>query len=461
MNNILLIHVGMMKTGTTAMQKYLFDNADVLERQGWSYPMLDSNAPSAKKFFDIRERGGNGHFLYGAKQVIDTKSENWNNGWDIILRHLKYKNVIISSELITIEDAEIFLKCALEKYSNIKVLIYLRRQDRWAESCYNERVKTNHIFEGIKDYIDAEEKLHYLPQLDMMSQIVGKENLIVRVYEKQQLVSKDIVTDFFSVLGIQLADGSRGGQLINPSLRGNYFEIKRLINSIYGVKEHFKDDDNMFNWDTDVEVANICWKLSQSLHQGNEERGFLTLEERKALLQKYALENEQIAREYLHRKDGVLFYDDRMDYPMYETGQYSSFEADVIRFFSAMLYQQNWKFQEMLNKTQQDILAKILMKDISQRIYNRELLFFGAGFKCRELFRILENVSVTLIVDNDIQKDGTVLNAVPIRYAKSIIEWHKYFVVVTCNQYFEIEKQLCGFGLEKGKDYILVREYGL
>lgn len=461
MSSTLLIHVGMMKTGTTALQKYLFDNTVVLEKQGWSYPILDSNIVSTKRFIDIRERGGNGHFLYGARQVVDTKSENWNNGWDIILRCLKHKNVIVSSELITIEDAEIFLKCALEKYNNIKVVIYLRRQDRWVESCYNENVKTNHISEGIKGYTVLEEKAHYLQQLDLISRIVGKENLIVRVYEKQQLVNNDIVADFLSVLGLKFEGDFRGNGLINPSLRGNYFEIKRHINSIYSAEEYFKDSANMFNWDMDVDFANVCWKLSQSIHQEKGEYGFFTSKERQEFLDKYALENEQIAREYLHREDGVLFYDNRKDYPMYETGQYSSSEADIIRVFATMLYYQNWKFHEMLNKIQKDTLIKILLKDINQRLHNRKLLFFGAGFKCRELLSILGDVSVALIADNDIQKDGTSLNTVIVRYAKAITEWQEYYVVITCVQSEEIEKQLCEYGLKKGDDYIAVREYGL
>lgn len=461
MSNTLLIHIGMMKTGTTALQKYLFENADVLESHGWIYPILDSNTASDKKFNDIRERGGNGHFLYGASQIIDTKSRNWNHGWEIILSDLKHKNVILSSELITIEDPEIFLKCALEKYNNIKVLIYLRRQDRWIESCYNENVKTNHLFGGIKEYIDSEKKAHYLQQLDLISRIVGKENLIVRVYEKQQLVNKDIVADFLSVLAIQTENEFQDKCFINPSLRGNYFQIKRFINSIYGAKEYFEESANMFNWDMDVDFANVCWSLSRSIHQEKGEFGFFTPEERQEFLEKYTLENEQIAREYLHREDGVLFYDNRMDYPLYETGQYNSSEADIIRVFSTMLYYQNWKFQEMLNNIQKDILITMLMKDINQSLHNRKLLFFGAGFKCRELLGMLRDASVELIVDNDIQKDGTVLNMVTVHRVDSITDWHEYFVVVTCTQSEEIEKQLCRYGLKKGNDYIVVREYGL
>lgn len=461
MSNTLYIHVGMMKTGTTALQKYLFDNARVLENQGWSYPLLDNNIQNYGNFSGICERGGNGHFLYGDKQVVDTKSENWNKGWEIILKHLKDKNVIVSSELIMIEGTEKFIRCALEKYNNIKVLIYLRRQDRWIESCYNESVKTNRTFETIQEYADLEEQLHYLSQLDLMSRIVGRENLIVRVYENQQLINNDIVSDFLSVIGMSPEGNSPKGKLINPSIRGNYFEIKRYINSIYGAEKFFNDSADMFNWDMDVDFANVCWKLSQSISQKQGEYGFFTPKERQEFLAKYALENEQIAREYLHREDGVLFYDNRMDFPMYETGQYNSSEADIIRVFSTMLYYQNWKFQKRLNKMQQDILTKILVKDISQRLHNRELLFFGAGLKCRELLSGLRDVSVALIADNDMQKDGKLLNMVAVRYAKAITEWQKYFVVITCAQSEEIEKQLSGYGLKKGDDYITVREYGV
>lgn len=463
MNNTLVIHVGMMKTGTTALQQYLYNNAYQLENYGWSYPVIGNYMPNEDSCFDIKSRSGNGHFLYDERQIIDTESENWNKGWETILTCLEDKNVIVSSELIMLEETERFLRYAAEKYHHIKVLIYLRRQDRWAESCYNESVKTNRTFERIEEWTFIEEKAHYLPQLNMLSEIVGKENLIVRVYEKQQLVGGDIVMDFLSVLGIPIEGNIKQREMINPSIRGNYFEIKRLINSVHGAESFFRNGNgsNILNWDMDLEFADICWKLSQAFEQNNEECGFFTPEERKEYLGKYSVENEEIAKRYLNRENGVLFYDDRMDYPMYRTNQYGSFEADMIHVFSAMIYEQNWKFQEMIHKMRDEIFEKILIKDIVHKIQDRKLLFFGAGCRCRELMKRIGDISVALIADNDMAKDGMVLNEVPVRYAQAISEWSEYFVVVTCEKVTEIERQLCGYGLRIGEDYLLARAYGV
>lgn len=41
MSNILLIHIGMPKTGTTALQNFLLVNNDKLEKYGWCYPILN------------------------------------------------------------------------------------------------------------------------------------------------------------------------------------------------------------------------------------------------------------------------------------------------------------------------------------------------------------------------------------------------------------------------------------
>ena len=40
MNHTLVIHIGMPKTGSTALQYFLYLNRDKLERHGWCYPLL-------------------------------------------------------------------------------------------------------------------------------------------------------------------------------------------------------------------------------------------------------------------------------------------------------------------------------------------------------------------------------------------------------------------------------------
>ena len=198
-NNTLLIHIGMPKTGTSALQKFLFANASKLEKYGWAYPvLLDQKDINSERLMMI-EQSGNGRDLY-VEGVLNNHKSEWNTGIEIISTHLKVRNVILSSEDISEYETDKFLEGVKEKCENVKVVIYLRRQDREIESIYNEHIKSAGEYNTFQEFITSDDSyktwVDYLSKLDTISRIVGKENLIVRIYEKQQLIGNDTVTDF-------------------------------------------------------------------------------------------------------------------------------------------------------------------------------------------------------------------------------------------------------------------------
>lgn len=467
MENTLLLHIGMPKTGTTALQGFLFFNRSKLEKYGWCYPIMNEGEIGYWERWEA-ERCGNGHGIYDALLVNDAQNE-WDKGIEIILKHLKDKNVILSTEDIYENWTGKFIASMKEKFENIKVVIYLRRQDRAIESRYNQWVKGSIIYKPFKEYIESEplpdNYLDYKEKLDTISQIIGRENLIVRVYEKQQLTENDTIKDFLSILGIPSdQDDWEKGHAGNGSLQGNYLEIKRLLNSVLYVDGLMGNEDSLHEWSywkVKTDLANVCTELSESFSQEKGETGLFTVDERKEFLQKFASGNEEIARKYLHREEGILFYDDRMDFPVIEMNQHSSFESDMIRVFAAMMYAQSYRFRRLLEKKSDEIIGKIMIKEALRKSKNRKLLLFGAGRNCRKLLKVAGDMPTILIADNDLTKQGMVLNGIQVSHAGDIADWKKYFVVVTCQETDEIEEQLHGFCLEKEEDYILMREYVL
>ena len=464
MNNTLLIHIGMPKTGTTALQHFLLDNTDILEKNGWSYPIIEGY-PTGSKEYSIIENGGNGFYIHYA--CIRNDKTEWDKEMEAVLSCLENKNVILSCEGIANYEADKFIASVKERYGNVKVVIYLRRQDRAMESLYNEFVKHDNESTEFEVFIDshfeAKQYVEYLLKLNAISQIIGKKNLIVRIYEKQQLIRGDIVADFLSVLGITLEEKDyEKRELINSSIGGNYFEIKRLINSVQGVSGIFANEDGSWgDRDLQTDFYDVCRGLSQAFNGGSSEKGYFTADKRKEFLRKFALENEHIAREYLQRDDGILFYDTKMDYPMYAVNQHSDFEADMIRLFTAALYAQNRRVMSLYARKLKEISTKLMMRDVFHKRGERALLFFGAGYNCQRMLDIVGNIPNALIVDNDMAKRGTVLNGIQVVYAKDIINWKEYFVIVTCAKTEDIEKQLREIGLQKSEDYILAKEYAL
>ena len=94
-----------------------------------------------------------------------------------------------------------------------------------------------------------------------------------------------------------------------------------------------EDEDGLrawTNWKVKTDFRNVCTELS-SAFEHNKDSGLFATDKRKEFLEKFASDNEYVARKYLHREDGILFYYDRMDYPMLEMDRHNSFEADMIR----------------------------------------------------------------------------------------------------------------------------------
>lgn len=462
MNNTLLIHMGRHKTGTTALQVFLHQNNKKLQEYGWCYPDLKREMPQLQMW----RQGGdekNGDFFYKEKELeiggvrykergnLDILTENWDKIWEQVLKHLRKYNVILSEEALWYE-ADHFLTGAKQKYDNIKVIVYLRRQDTAMESWWNQMVKGGRCCcKTFQEYletdgvIEVEKGFHYLKKLDQISAIIGKENLIVRVYEKQQLKGKlGIISDFFDVLGIEPKwDGWKENPALNTRLYGNYIEIKRIFNSIRAAGY-----PNI--------VQYMCYFERLSYIFSKNEEGYFDQEEREYFYSQFSLENEQIARKYLQRENGILFYDNKMNYPQYDIKESSSFEKDLIRIFLAMIYDQNEEIKYL--KKQNNMFAWKLMLHNRK---SRKILFFGAGQKCKELLSNI-NTPVELIVDNNKAKEGTKdYGEIEIVHPEKIKNWSEYFVIVTCVDSNEIEKQLQEAGLRKEEDYVLAREFFL
>ena len=226
-----------------------------------------------------------------------------------------------------------YFKEAFEEF-DIKIVCYLRRQDDYVESLYNQWIKGMNaelygvIFENpppdgggkcskyridesaapnisMAKFINGMLKLDYYAVLDEWAEIYGKENIIVRTYEKSRLAN-GVEQDFFAnILGFS-GDSLAGLNLydeVNASFKKDIIEYKMAAKLFELPREIY-----------DLNGAPALAHLSR-----NNKKNILTAKQAGQMLEYYRESNEKIAREYLHREDGVLFYDkgreEKDDYP--------------------------------------------------------------------------------------------------------------------------------------------------
>ena len=308
------LHIGMPKTATTALQTFLPLNQKLLNRQGFVYPDM----PFHFEGVGIRR---NGHFL--TFWIKRKKRPEWKKGFDVVekLSH-RYENIILSDEnLWSRQRVEKFwhhIKRGFKKRGirQIKVIVYLRRQDEQVESHWNQKVKSFkvHIQTPFKEYMEAG-GYDYMPfdygaSLDRIAARVGKENLIVRAFERQQFYGGTIFADFLHAIGLEFTDEYQLPEYTsNVRLPDNAVEIKRQINALFA-------EDDVFDFYSEAIAATFGMGLQKE--RPRPKTSMFSPEERARFMAQYEESNAYVAREYLGREDGVLFRDDPDTLPQWK-----------------------------------------------------------------------------------------------------------------------------------------------
>lgn len=200
----------------------------------------------------------------------------------------------IFNEIIDFSQLELFRTVA----KKVKVIVYLRRQDHFLESGYSYEVKFGNKM-SFEEYCD-QWRLSYRDLCNRYADVFGKENIIVRPYERQQFYGGNIFSDFLNVLGLELTSDYRlPRKNPNPSLSRDVLEYMYCINRLPLEKN---------------EVLNFTpIILAFSGRTGKDAiflpHNMLFQKERVALMAQYLQSNAEVACEYLGRSDGILFYE--------------------------------------------------------------------------------------------------------------------------------------------------------
>lgn len=300
------LHIGTAKTGTTAIQRFLPMNREILNRNGYEYPEMPFHFPRIG-------HGRNAHFLSLHELYADKEkwADRWDRGFEVVKEALKYDRVIMSDEILwAMHVREGYLDRMVEGFrkigADLKIVVYLRRQDEMAESHWNQMVKgkpklTQGFTEFVTKGVYATFPLDYGKGLDTIASYVGKENMIVRPYEKRQFVKGSLFADFLDAVGLELTDEYEFPEhVVNTRLPENVVEIKRLINEVDSYRD--KDVPNYFR-----EVIRQAYGLEMMKDVPEHKTGRFSDEERRRYMNHFEEGNVYVAREYLHRASGVLF----------------------------------------------------------------------------------------------------------------------------------------------------------
>lgn len=348
--------IGLPKTGTTAIQSFLRENDSLLKEQGYCFPEL-------WRAEDGRYKDRNGHFLLcdpGEKEKQFQKIKKLAK---------TYPNIILSDEAIWKAGCKRkgFWKETAERFGQIgcrlRVIVYLRRQDLFVQSLWNQNVKSKTVnWTKTFDECIEQDSFSYFPLdyhkgLTKIAKHVDLSDMIVRVYEQEQFEGEGntIFSDFLRCVGSDMCDRYTNEKVkSNPGLRDNFIEIKRIINN---VPEYCGMEDFMSK---SVKAAN------QSLIQDvlHADTSMFSYEEQKKFLEQFEKGNRRVAKEFLGRPDGRLFYQEVERLPKWEMDQ-DVIYRDIIVLVTEALCEQEKKIlriQEDLKQMRDNVLFKAYRK---------------------------------------------------------------------------------------------------
>jgi len=297
----LYIHAGFHKTGTTAIQNFFDLNSNTLLQMGILYPRdIRYYAPF------IRERYAHHYLAWNLGFGNPERREEAKAaaaGFDFSLtlaEEIKSNNphtVLLSSEVFneSVNAENLRRLWEFSKGIDVNFIFYVRRQDDVLISAYKHKVTIGNYTGSIEDFL----KLGIRDYNVFLQQYLSKfdaEKIKIRVYEKGQL-RKNLFMDILHVIGI---NSNRNFEfpnvnMSNVSLNDAYTEIMRKCNFSFDKKKKNKLKKVMLGVQTQPARA--------------ESSSLLSVEQRLEIINSFSSSYENIAKTFLNREDGKLFYE--------------------------------------------------------------------------------------------------------------------------------------------------------
>ncbi|ENY5691430.1 hypothetical protein ACFZKI_000748 [Campylobacter lari] len=241
---IAYVHIGAGKTGTTSIQKFLKLNYELLLKKGFLYSRNTNWADQHWELVHVVQEytskvpeGTNKEYI----NVLSKKIEYFNK----IRNEVKFnqnKRFIFSSEGISWTFSTDYQIKSLHKllkdigFDLVYIIVYLRNQGDMLVSLSSQNVKDDHAG-GLSYLLNPEE--HYLRHMldykiicKKYGNVFGRENIIVRLFDKNEFYQGDLLKDFIHSIGLEWDDEFQIPRKENESLDLIGFELQKRLNRL-------------------------------------------------------------------------------------------------------------------------------------------------------------------------------------------------------------------------------------
>jgi hypothetical protein len=234
----LFLHIGFYKTGSTSLQRNLALNADLLRRQGVCYPYAP-RAPYTQRWQHVPLAaalpGRTLNWLQPGK--VQSLGRAYDKMFDTFASS-GCSRLVLSSEGFC--DADVspkmleWLKAQFTDF-DITIVAYIRRQDTYFLSTYQEMIKTGSDTPlRFENYATAN-RLYFAQRLAPWRTAFGTERVKVRPFTPQFWPEGELFYDFLNLIGAE-RDGLTLTPPENEGLDYRAVELLRQLNRVNRLK---------------------------------------------------------------------------------------------------------------------------------------------------------------------------------------------------------------------------------
>lgn len=308
-----ILHIGAPKTGSTSIEAFLLANEAALSERGAALPRSTGRASAVgltlyaqsvwrrsgqRKANGLADRRG---FLDHRARLSDAliaEAAGLRKTHDVML----FSTETLWALLRTKAEVARLGRLMREIADETRVIVYLRRQDRFALSLYATQARFGRVRPFQFPSLWQDRMYRYAERLAQWAAVFGPDALQVRPFEPGQLKDGDLLSDFAEQAGLGPIERFARPDPANPAPRSAVVEFMRRMNALIprfdgaGINAARGPIGDLAEL---VDIASP--KISAPA------------EAARRFLARFEKGNAAVARRYLGRDDGALFRDDRFE----------------------------------------------------------------------------------------------------------------------------------------------------
>ena len=251
MKKTIYLHIGMPKTGTSSIQRFLYENRLALEKKGVLYPPVLCKGEGIvvtppEEIVNLKLLFWKTMSLF-YKDVANSKKmlrECWQKEYMPFIKASSATTVILSAEELLSNNDISYLPHLFEMIKeefDLKIIAYLRKPAEYVVSLWGEMTKVhkeNPITCTLTQWIFQPMLCNWIirpipyDNLNYIINLLGAENVVIRPFEKCQFKNGNLIDDFLDIFNIERDNELKLLKPENESYGRSGCEFAILINKL-------------------------------------------------------------------------------------------------------------------------------------------------------------------------------------------------------------------------------------